>query len=334
MKQKIDFVILWVDGNDKSWQKEKEKYDPNTKKYENNEVRFRDWDNLKYWFRGVEKYASWVNKIYFITWGHIPKWLNTNNKKLKIVNHKDFIPEEYLPTFSSNTIELNIHRIKSLSEYFVLFNDDVFLINNTLPSDFFLKGLPCDNYNEVNWNPGAENELFASTILNNYKILDKYYNKRLEIIKKPLKYINPKYGLKRNLQNIKTTATKKNFVGINNNHITQSFLKSYFNKVWDLEFETLNETSKHKFRNGKDVTNYLIRYFQLMDKKFKPRNYELGRFFIVGEDNSKLIETIKGNKYKVICINDSDENIDFEKCKNEINKAFEQKLYEKSSFEK
>ena len=30
-------------------------------------------DNLKYWFRGVEKFAPWVNKIYFITYGHAAK---------------------------------------------------------------------------------------------------------------------------------------------------------------------------------------------------------------------------------------------------------------------
>ena len=34
----IDFVVTWVDGND-----------PN--------VRFRDWDNMQYWFRAVEKFA-------------------------------------------------------------------------------------------------------------------------------------------------------------------------------------------------------------------------------------------------------------------------------------
>ncbi|MBQ6357217.1 MAG: capsule biosynthesis protein CapK, partial [Solobacterium sp.] len=38
--------------------------------------RFKDWGLFKYWFRGVEKFAPWVNKIYFITWGHVPTWLD------------------------------------------------------------------------------------------------------------------------------------------------------------------------------------------------------------------------------------------------------------------
>lgn len=67
---------------------------------------------LKYWFRGVEKYAPWVHKIYFVTCGQKPDWLNENHDKLVLVNHEDYIPHEYLPTFSSHTIELNFHRIK------------------------------------------------------------------------------------------------------------------------------------------------------------------------------------------------------------------------------
>ena len=37
------------------------------------DARYRDWDILKYWFRGVEKYAPWVNKVYLL---HVDKLLN------------------------------------------------------------------------------------------------------------------------------------------------------------------------------------------------------------------------------------------------------------------
>ena len=142
---KIDFVILWVDGSDKKWLEEKNKYSKKKIDTTNSAIRYRDWDNLRYWFRGVEKFAPWVNKVHFVTYGHLPKWLNVNNPKLNIVKHKDYIPEEYLPTFSSHTIELNLHRIKDLSENFVYFNDDMFLMQPTQKTDFFKKGLPCDS---------------------------------------------------------------------------------------------------------------------------------------------------------------------------------------------
>ena len=112
IKQKpIDFVIIWVDGSDPEWRAVKNQYVPKAIGEDDQEVRYRDWDNLQYWFRGVEKYTPWVNKIHFVTWGHLPKWLNVNHPKLHIVNHKDYIPEEYLPTFNSHTIEMNLHRI-------------------------------------------------------------------------------------------------------------------------------------------------------------------------------------------------------------------------------
>ena len=50
-------------------------------------------------------------------------WVDGNDPKMHIVRHEEFIPKQYLPTFSSHTIELNIHRIEGLAEYFVYFND-------------------------------------------------------------------------------------------------------------------------------------------------------------------------------------------------------------------
>ena len=143
---KIDFVILWVDGNDENWLKEKNKYLHLEGDMQEN--RFRDCNNLKYLFRGIEKYANYVNKVFFITWGHVPKWLNVKNKKLRIVKHEEFIPNKYLPTFNSNVIEMNLHRIKDLSEQFILFNDDLFILNKLEPSYFFQNGKPKDMYIE------------------------------------------------------------------------------------------------------------------------------------------------------------------------------------------
>ena len=138
-KQEIDFVITWVDGSDDRWQKEKQE----TRKrlgimadVDDRKERYRDWDNLQYWFRGVEKYAPWVRRIHFVTWGHLPKWLNTDHPKLHVVNHEDFIPREYRPTFNSHTIEWNLHRIPDLAEQFVYFNDDIFLTNQVCEEDF------------------------------------------------------------------------------------------------------------------------------------------------------------------------------------------------------
>ena len=98
-KEPIDFVITWVDGNDPKWQEAKEKTliaQGLGGHIDGRKERYRDWDNLQYWFRGVEKYAPWVRKIHFVTWGHVPEWLNVDHPKLHIVKHEDFIPKEFL----------------------------------------------------------------------------------------------------------------------------------------------------------------------------------------------------------------------------------------------
>lgn len=138
MKEAIDCVILWVDGSDPEWIAQKNKYAGiKIENVDNKEDRYRDWDTLKYLFRGIEKYASWFRKVFLVTCGQIPEWIDTSYPKLEIVFHEEFIPEQYLPTFNSHTIELNLHRIKELSNEFVYFNDDMFILRKTRPTDFF-----------------------------------------------------------------------------------------------------------------------------------------------------------------------------------------------------
>lgn len=90
----IDFVVIWVNMDDPQWQEVFSKYS-NAKGNSKNGVskaRFRDYGFLKYWFRGVEKFAPWVRKIHFVTCGQKPEWLDESNPKIHLVNHKDFIP--------------------------------------------------------------------------------------------------------------------------------------------------------------------------------------------------------------------------------------------------
>ena len=113
----IDFVVPWVDNNDSEWIKSYNYYHPG--KTISDRGRFRDWDIFRYWFRAVERYAPWVNKVYLVTNGTFPKWINPDCEKLVLIKHSDYIPEKYLPTFNSITIELNMDKIPGLGETFV-----------------------------------------------------------------------------------------------------------------------------------------------------------------------------------------------------------------------
>ena len=152
---KIDFVVTWLDSNDPIWQSDFQKYKGIISVGDQSNARYRDWDLFRYWFRAVERYAPWVNHIYLVTNGKFPDWINPNHPKLVLVNHSDYIPAFFLPTFNSHTIELNMGKIQGLSEHFVYFNDDFFLNSEVTPDYYFKEGLPCDENAETVFNVGS-----------------------------------------------------------------------------------------------------------------------------------------------------------------------------------
>ena len=326
----IDFVLTWVDGDDPAWIKELNKYTPNNKEIDISSERYRSWDNLQYWFRGIEKFAPWVNKIHFVTWGHVPKWLNTDHPKLNIVKHTDYMDNTNLPVFNSHPIEINLHKIKDLSEQFVYFNDDTFLTSPVSKERFFKHGLPRDlAVIDVISIGGIEHIL-----VNNLRIINQYFSKKRQIKKNVLKWFNPKY----NLYNLKTTCLLPwtHFSGFFDPHQAQPFLKSTFEDVWKHEEKILSETSKSKFRKNTDLNQYLFRYWQLVTGNFLPVSIKDSKYVAIKTltdclDTSKSI--IK-QKYSLMCFNDKlDKDIYFEEAKQIINTALEKILPQKSSYE-
>lgn len=330
---KIDFVITWVDGNDPQWRKEKNQYTVK-KEADGDECRYRDMELLKYWFRAVEAYAPWVNKIHFVTYGHLPQWLNCDAPKLNIVNHTDFIPEKYLPTFSSHPIELNMHRIKDLSEAFVYFNDDFFLNAPVSQEFFFKKGLPCDYIYAKNIFFEDIDDVYAHVCASCIAETNKHFSYAESFFKNPFKYINFRYGLKNNIKNILKLENTVSFTGIDDSHLPAAYLKNTFEEAWEASPEALDRVSSNKFRTTVDVSQSVFRYRQLASGKFSPVSKKSrGKYFRVSNDNSELIKTLNDKSCNMICINDVPGDIDFEKAKKEIAEAFEKLLNKKSEFE-
>ena len=328
MDNKIDFVLIWVDGGDKEWQKERNRCagkDPEDLA----DYRYRDWDNLKYWFRGVEKFAPWVNNVYFITNGQKPDWLNVNHPKLKWIKHEDYIPKEYLPTFNSHTIEHNFFRIKELSNQFVYFNDDMFLINKVNPCDFFVDGKPCIMAGlRPCINP---DEMYSHITLNDALLINRNYCFR-ELFKKNFgKWINLKYRWQ---DNLKTYVLSKfgEFPGMIIPHVENSLLKDNMKDLWDKEYDILNETCLKKFRDKNQVSQNIYTWSIAVSGNFEIRTNKFGHFYYANE-LEKVKTAIKEQQYKSICINDSNLNVPFQEAKETINSAFESILPDKSNFE-
>lgn len=324
----IDFVIPWVDGSDQEWIQERRQFREDKS---DDSVRFRDWNILKYWFRGVEKYAPWVHAIYFVTWGHVPDWLKTDHPKLHIVKHNEYIPKQYTPTYSSHVIELNFHRIKDLSEYFVYFNDDFFLINKVEKSDFFIDNLPCDIAvlypNHVN---GFDCQ-FDHILLNTNEFFARNFDYKRLIKSNKKKWLNHRYG--KNILKTLLMLPFPEFPGLMMHHQPQSFLKSVFFDVWNDEPQLLDATCKNKFRSASDINQYIMRYWQIGTGQFAPYNImKRGTYASINEqtDYHKLFNST----LKVLALNDDDVNVEFESEKERLVRAFQEKFPEKSSFEK
>ena len=133
----IDVLFPFVDPTDPVWQEGFKHY--NDVKNPENHCRYRTFDNVQYVFRGIEQFMPWVRRVHFVVEqsSQIPPWLNCNNPKLRVVFHDEFIPKELLPTYNACLIELFYHRIKGLSEYFIVLNDDVFPLMEMSPECFF-----------------------------------------------------------------------------------------------------------------------------------------------------------------------------------------------------
>lgn len=333
MEKYVDVVIPWVDGNDPVWKKEKEEYDLTAKSGEDNsENRYRDWDNLQYIFRGIEEFMPWVHKVYFITYGHLPKWLNKECPKLKIINHRDYIPKEYLPTFSSHTIELNIHRIKGLSDRFILFNDDTFVLRK-LDIDYFFsnEGLPKDC---AILKPLLSDHRYstADIILTAIEVINDHFNLKTVMKENRNKWFNKVYG-KYNLWNY-IYSKYNQVIGFQGSHYPNAYLKKSFIEVWEAESALLDSTCMHKFRTFRDVNQHLIRFWQIMQGYFAPRKMKHTKYILVSEDNRELCHIIENQSYDMICINENASvNVRFEKAKDEIKRSFDKVFPEKSSFE-
>lgn len=102
--------------------------------------RFEDNDELRFSIRSVVKHAPWVRRIFVVTNGQIPSWLDMTQSRVSVVTHEEIFPNKsHLPTFSSPAIESHLHRIDGLSRHFIYMNDDVFFGREVWPDDFYTR---------------------------------------------------------------------------------------------------------------------------------------------------------------------------------------------------
>lgn len=304
-EQNVDIVVTWVDGSDEKWQNEFNKFNYVESWVPLEPERYRSSDNLLgLWLKGVKKYAKWVSKIYVIV-----DRLNWHNQievgnGVEVVFHDEFIPEKYLPTFNSNVIEMNIHRIQGLSENFILFNDDCFVTDYISKEDFFdEKGRPVDTDAIF---PIMTTDDYGFTLLNNLVLINQA-KKMTEYKRKFLKRNWNNITDTRVLRSIIINALLPNFHGWQDEHMPIAYKKTTFNEVWDVFSRPIAQQQVRKIRTMGDVSHLLCRYWQLVNFNYKSRKFGVLGEFVKMNPSSEQYDfesALYSKNNKIICVND------------------------------
>lgn len=293
LKIDIDMVYTYVNGNDKRYIEKINFYMKNNKNDINNDVYKRRYSNvneINYSIKSVIKHLPFIRKIFIVTDNQIPDIDKTlyDLKPIIIIDHKDIIDKEYLPTFFSDVIESYIHNIPDLSEIFLYNNDDCFHFSDIFISEIIynnsIKNINStrDSFVFNNFSKFIKNE-YIDRIVNTKNILKKKYNNKIYFIK---------------------------------NHCTKVFRKSTLKYIENEYPQLLQDLRINKFRNNLSI-NYLI-FAMNIDNILNNNiiinidNNENDIYFFkcnrYQENTDKLSELLQYLKPKFCCLNDIPES--------------------------
>lgn len=283
--KEIDLVYTWVDGSDPEWRKKHDRLigKPEESSATNCDGRYVDNDELRYSLRSVEKYAPWVREIHIVTDGQVPEWLNINHPKIRIVDHKDILPPEVLPTFNSVVIEHALHKIPGLSEYFLYANDDMFFNRQVSPEDFFTpEGWPVIR---------MVRRPFRRIILKLKKWILKgkisYYN---DTIKNAADLVNSRYG---------------KWLGSKPHHNIDAYRKSLYSETSETFGEYIIPTLANRMRKENDIQRVIYSYLPIVEKKCRVEYVGRKTSFRLRNHRRKYYPKMEKLHPMLFCLNDS-----------------------------
>ena len=295
----MDYVLPYVDNRDPVWRAQ---YEARFGSLDMDESRFRCFDTLKYAFRGVSVNMPFIDRIVLIvsTESQVPAWVNRDN--VRIVEHKDFIPAEYLPTFSSSAIESFLWRLDGLSERFIYGNDDFFALKQLSEDDFWDGDLPRLTFYESDYH-------FRNSFRRNCRngmdmVADALGVERTD----PWILLKPQHCMK----------------GIRTDHMK---------RVGELCADKILATIT-PMRHPWNVTGYIYNYFAYYTREFRPfkATYEYQRINSAWDDTCELIESLDNS---IICINDAGDlpAEEYEEAVKGLCRSFEKVLPRRGKFE-
>lgn len=245
--------------------------------------RFRDYGILQFSLRSFFKYAPWVNNFYIVTNGQVPVWLDTTHPRVHIVTHAEIFKHKGdLPTFNSNAIELNLHRIAGLSECFFYLNDD-FFVSQPVTKDFYVDqehkriNLYIDGYTAPETKE-MQNNIWHESVGRTNRMISKYYY--------PGKIVK-----------------KHHYAG----HHCYFFDKNILRLVGDRYTKQIDKTTASKFRSENDVTVPILHASTALEE-FGANIYRKHFAFLAWSEDHERNEaswnSLLGQESPCSCIND------------------------------
>ena len=245
--EKIDAVITWVDGSEPNYQRKLKEHLSNNDKIKR---QYLQANEINLCVASIVKYAPFIRKIFIVTDKQSPNLDSVKHivskEKIEIVDHEEIFRDniEFLPTFNIRSIDALLFRIKDLSEKFIYFNDDMFLIKKTNPEDWFV---------------GDKAVLTGNWV--------KTYNK------KPIKIISQKIKSFFNMRPSFNASQSKaaNIAGFNSKyfksyHCGRPQIKSVIKDFYNKNPEKLVDQIKYKFRDDRQYMPYSLCWHLLIKK--------------------------------------------------------------------
>ncbi|MCH5225148.1 MAG: Stealth CR1 domain-containing protein [Muribaculaceae bacterium] len=308
---KIDLVYTWVDGNDPVWRKKRDSFRGSSSEAgKSGEGRFANNDELKFSLRSVEKFAPWINRIFIVTDGQSPDWLNTQNPRVKIIDHSEILPPEALPTFNSTVIEHALHNIPGLSQHFLYANDDMFFGRSVSPSDFFMEdGTPIVRFNR---RPFRKFTLWIKKNMMGKKLSN--YN--LTIHNTAL-MVEKRYG---------------KYIGNKTHHNIDAYTQRDYASTFETFRREIEATFENHFRSDNDVQRNIYSYVPILEGKAKVKFVTQKESFRCHIDNQRNFNRLESSSPLLFCLNDSEYANDIHR--RNVKEFLERRFPSKSSFEK
>jgi hypothetical protein len=92
---------------------------------------------LRFSLRSLERHAPWIRKVYLVTAGEAPAWIDREGPCVSVVRHEDiFRDRSVLPTSNPEAVAWQLFRIPGLARQFLHLDASFFLGRRLAPGDF------------------------------------------------------------------------------------------------------------------------------------------------------------------------------------------------------